>query len=529
MTTLYPFQSEGVAAADNLWQQGYRDICLVYPTGSGKTVMSSHIVAEADCPAIGIAHRQEIVSQISLAWAREGLPHSILAAPEVVRACTAQHIQELGKNYVVSRSKQIVAGVDTLVRRQESWFKDIGLVFQDECHHLLTRNKWGKARKMFPNARLLGVTATPTRADGYGLGAHADGYIQAMHVGPSPRDLINAGRLSEYRLVAPECDIDFESVPLAADGDYSKPKLSTAFHKSTRIVGDIVGAYLKFAAGKRGLTFVPDLKAAAEIAAAYRDAGVPAEVVSAKTPDILRNRLKRQLVNGQVLQLVNVDLFGEGYDCPAIEVVSMARRTMSFALYCQEFGRGLRVSPGKDKAIIIDHVGNWKIHGLPDVPRIWTLDRRERRTQVKPEIPIKICPECMTAYLKYLLQCPFCGHKPVPVGRSAPQLVDGDLFELSPEALMTLRGEIDKPPLYPYAATPVIINSINARYRAKQEARAALRDRIAQWAGTHSQAQDEAAVRELQRRFYCTFDIDVATAQTLNRADTEALIQRIPV
>jgi superfamily II DNA or RNA helicase len=528
MINLYPFQQTAKQRVYEARQTGAKAILLQLPTGAGKTVVSADIIREHPGAAVAIAHRQEIVVQISLALARNNLRHKIIGPPAVARSCTNQHLAELGRNYVDPSNKLAVAGVDTLIRmRAEPWFNQVTMIFQDECHHLLRKNKWGRAASMFPNAWLLGVTATPCRADGMGLGLHADGLFEVMIEGPSGRALIDAGWLSDYKIFCPLSDVMLKDVPLAADGDYSKPKLSAAVHKS-HIVGDVVKNYLKFASGKRGITFCVDVKAAVEQAQAYRDAGVKAEVVSAKTPDILRASLLRQLKQGTILQLCNVDLFGEGMDVPAIEVISMARPTASYSLYAQQFGRSLRILEGKSHAIIIDHVGNVERHRLPDTPRFWTLDRRDRKTQAKgSDIPIRTCPECLGAYQATALSCPYCGCTPTPTSRSAPEFVDGDLFELDEACLARLRGESERLPTFPIGASAAVIGYLKKVHRERTEIQSDLRGAMATWAGGRSQLTDTTTIRMLQKQFYFTFGLDVLSAQGLNKGDTESLIERI--
>jgi len=285
---------------------------------------------------------------------------------------------------------------------------------------------------MFPQARWLFPTATPLRADGKGLGRHADGLVDVMVLAPSMRDIINMGYLTDYRIFAPPSDLDLTQVALSqATGDYNADQLRKAVHKS-HITGDVVAHYLKLASGKLGVTFAVDVEAATEIAAAFRAAGVPAEVVSAKTPDALRSQILRRFKAREILQLVNVDLFGEGFDHPPIEVVSFARPTESFALFCQQFGRALRLmlskraatvhahltdeqrraaiaASEKPVAYIIDHVNNVLRHGLPDARREWSLDRRERRSNGKSDaIPMRVCvnPECIQPYERIYKCCP---------------------------------------------------------------------------------------------------------------------------
>jgi len=469
------------------------------------------------------------VTQISLALARNEVRHRIIGPAEVARVCTSLHLNDTGRNYIDPSNRVAVAGVDTLIRMEpNAWFSSVGLIVQDECHHLLKANKWGKAHAMFPNAFGLGVTATAIRADGKGLGDSSDGVMHKMIVGPNMRDLIEQGWLTEYRIFAPPSDLDLRDVPLSASGDFSPVPLSKAVHKS-HIVGDVVAHYKRIASGKLGITFAVDVAAAVEIAKAYRDAGVPSEVVSAKTPDLLRQSILRRFAKREVMQLVNVDLFGEGFDLPAIEVVSMARPTQSYSLFAQQFGRSLRPMEGKSHAIIIDHVGNVHRHGLPDAPRTWSLERREKsaRSLAKGVLPVRTCPECAGVYEAYLKSCPFCGHIILYSGRSSPAEVDGDLCELSPEVLAQLRGQIDTPPTFPYSAAPEVIGAIKKRHREKTEAQAALRYAISQWAGNNTQRTDAASIAELQRKFFHTFGIDVLSAQALGRQDAEELTRRI--
>jgi DNA repair protein RadD len=395
------------------------------------------------------------------------------------------------------------------------------------CHHLLAGNKWGRAVSMLPAARGLGVTATPCRADGRGLGRHADGVMDALIVGPGMRELIREGWLSEYRIFAAPSDLDLSRVNIGANGDYSPDPLRKAVHAS-HIVGDAVQHYLRIAAGKLGITFSVDVEAATEQAAAYRAAGIPAEVVSAKTPDYDRREILRRLRSREILQVCNVDLFGEGFDLPAIEVVSMTRPTESYALFAQQFGRGLRIMDGKTHAIIIDHVDNTMRHGLPDAPRVWTLDRRERRSRGSTGVsPVRVCLGCAGVYDRALRACPYCGTVWTPADRSAPEFVDGDLAELSPEVLARLRGEIDKPLVLPYHAPPEVIGAVKKHHREKQEAQSDLRSAMAAWGGRHTQRTDAEAVSEMQRRFWLTFGINVLTAQTLGRRDAVELMERI--
>lgn len=400
------------------------------------------------------------------------------------------------------------------------------------CHHCLGNNKWGTAATEFVNARGVGVTATPLRADRKSLHHDQGGIFHDMIVGPSMRELISQGRLSDYRIYAPAQSIDLSQLRIGSTGDYAQPGLREAAHES-RIVGDVVDQYLRFASGKRGITFTVDVDLAVEIADAFNLAGVPAMAVSARTQDAARAAAVRKFRDGELLQLVNVDLFGEGFDVPAVECVSMARPTASYGLFVQQFGRSLRPLGGKNHGIIIDHVGNVGRHGLPDAPRQWRLwdenfGKRKRRTDNEPDIPVTTCEACFAAYERVHKACPYCGHESVPAGRGRPEQVDGDLIELTPEVLAQMRGEIERidgEPIIPHTADEAVIRGAKAQHRRRQEAQQELRDAMGIWGGIRLAEGDTDSM--MQRRFYHTFGIDVMSAQALGRPDAEELKQRI--
>lgn len=538
---LRPYQAEIKNDIYAAWNAGAANVLAVLPTGAGKTVTFSDIIHDHQGASCAIAHRQELVSQISLALARDRVRHRIIGPKNVVKLCVNVHMAEVGASYYDPSAPCAVAGVDTLVRRGDelaAWLQSVTLWVQDEAHHVLESNKWGTAAAMFPNAKGLGVTATPLRADGKGLGRHADGLFDVMVEGPNMRDLINMGYLTEYRVFAPPSDIDLSAVTVSqTTGDFNPQKLKTAVRKS-HVIGDVVKHYLKIAPGKLGVTFATDVETATDIAAQFNASGVPAAVVSAKTPDAERIALLRKFKNRELLQLVNVDLFGEGFDLPAIEVVSMARPTQSYALYVQQFGRALRLLDGKQYAIIIDHVSNVERHGLPDARREWSLDRREKRgkSAKSDSIPVKTClnETCLAVYERIYSACPFCGHVTPPAARNSPEFVDGDLCELDPATLAQMRGEIDRVDMdkevyrEELAAkhTPKIgqLAHVN-RHAERQEAQAALRHSIAWWAGyQRAMGRNDS---ESYRRFYFAFGVDVMTAQALNTKEAIDLAGRI--
>lgn len=544
---------------------------VVSPTGSGKTVIMGNIAAEEDLPTAAIAHRQELVSQIALAFNREEIPHGIIAPESVRRDIIAAQMELHGRSHF-SRSSHIrVIGVDKLRNHDKTdrWLGQVQRAYIDEGHHVLRDNKWGAAMAMFPNALGLFFTAHAVRADGAGLGRFqsdgtpGDGLVDRLVLGPSCRDLINRGYLTDYRIICPPSDVDMRGVEVGASGELNMRQTAERVHASRTIVGDVVKHYRKFAEGELGITFAVDVQACAQIAEEFNRQGIPAAIVTAKTPIAERASIMRRYRARQILQLVNVDVLGEGTDVPACTVVSMARPTASFQLCAQQFGRMLRILVSDDLnrlwhgftdeqrlayiaastkpcGILIDHVGNIAIaggagrHGLVDRPRVYSLDRRERRKQDDAE-PLRVCtnPECkplpFQPYSAFLPECPRCHTpKPAPRARSSPAQVEGDLVELDPEVLRQLRGEVDRVMLAPKISQygdPAVGGAIKRNHWERQQAQHTLRDAIATWAGwqNHLGRGD----REAMSRFWHTFGTDVMTAQTYGAKDAAELEARI--
>ena len=555
MYELRPYQTQAKHETYRAWQQGQRFVIVVMPTGGGKTPFASEIIREHKGAACAIAHRQELVGQLSLALATQNVYHNLIASRATVKFISTYHTMELGRSFFHPQAPVAVAGVDTLIKRDlGSWAHQVTMWVQDEAHHLLMKangnkpNKWGKAVNMFPNARGLGLTATPERADGKGLGRDSHGLFDHMVEGPTMRELIGWGNLTDYRLFAPYQVVDVTNVDVSQQtGDFNQTQLRAANHKSL-IVGDVVEQYIKFAIGKRGVVFAVDVETATEIAQRFQTFGIRAEVVSAKTPDNIRTELISRLRRGDLDLLVNVDLFGEGFDLPAIEVACLARHTFSKSLAYQQFGRAMRPMEGKSHALIIDHVGNFAAqggmpgrHSLPDSNQSWSLDARERGTRGKRDesvIPVTACQECMSVYERILARCPYCGHIPEPLGRSRPEQVDGDLFEMTPEALAQMRGDAIRAHETPEALkarlaggglAPIIVNSqVKLRRGSFDEHTSSLNElteSINYWGAVREMVGDSR--QEAYRRFFHRFGVDVLTAQALPNKDVQELLMKV--
>lgn len=472
-----------------------------------------------------IAHRNELVSQMSVHIAKRGIPHRIIGSNSTIAQITRQHRKQFSHSFVNPSAPTAVVGVDTLMARKDDvkdWARQIDLWVIDEAHHTIAGkepNKWGKAVSMFTNARGLGVTATPSRADGQGLGAHSDGVFHDMVQGPTTRFLIESGSLSDYEIVCPESDFRIDEEKRGKDGDFTVPEMRKAARQS-KIVGDVVKNYAQWAFGRRAIVFATDIETADDMAKQFHAYGIKAASVNGKTNTALREQSIERFASGELSVLVNVDLFDEGFDVPACDVVIMARPTASLGKFLQMIGRALRPQPGKT-ALIIDHVSNIIRHKLPDMVRPWTLDRREKRAkQVKDpdEIPLTVCKCCRHPYEAFRVACPYCGaEKPLPQpSERSIEMVEGDLVLLDKAALDRLRAATimesaaDVGNRVAAAAGGIAGRGAANRQMEKIAAHEALKEAIAEWAG-YERGRGYSD-REIHRRFYATLGRDVLSA-----------------
>lgn len=538
---LREYQSKLIADIHTGWNGGAKNVMPVLPTGGGKTKVLAAILLAYEGLSCVMAHRGQLVGQISLALAAEGVPHNIIASDKDRRIIAGMHAKIFGRVYYQPGAKVTVASVDTLIRRDlGDWPKRVGFWAIDEGHHVLKSNKWGTAVDMFPNAeRGLLPTASPWRADGKGLGRHAHGVADLMVEGPTPRQLMDWGYLTRYKVAVADSHMTEYLGSVAASGDWSTAELKSASQHS-QIVGDVVSSYLQHGRGGRGITFATDVDTAVNMARAYRAAGIVAEVLTGDTDPTVRRAIIERMEYGEVRQIVAVDVVSEGFDLPAIEVATLARPSASLSLVLQQCGRALRPAPGKDYAIFIDHVGNILRHGPPDKPRQWTLDAREGREETDGGEAYNIClnVECGQPYEAFYRGCPFCGTKPPArgegEGRAGPAMVAGELSMLDDETLARLRGDYDHANESTDAMmTRLIGTGLPGRFASSTvrkhgevlELREELREAMAALGGQwKAEGLDDGT---MQRRFYMTFDMTVLEALALDRTGTEKLLTRV--
>lgn len=563
MANLRGFQSKANHDTDAAWQHGHRNVMVVIPTGGGKTVCMGDKARNHNGWGVSMAHRKELVGQISKAFAREGIVHSIAASRETIRDIQDDHFDEFGRSWInQSKADWTVASVDTVIGKNSDWrsrFERATLGVIDEGHHCLKKNKWGKAFSfLHADARGLLYTATPCRADGLGLGRDFDGIVDHMVLGPGMRWCIDNGYLTDYyyRGIHPD-DLDLSDVKVGANGELSKEQAAEAMRKSKCIVGDVVDNYIEYASGKLGVCFAQNIEEAQKITDRFNASGVPAALVTADNTPTERRNILRRFRNRELLMLVNVDLFGEGFDLPAIEIVIMARATASFSLFAQQWGRVLRlmISPilaaawdmyspeqrrmliaqsEKPRGIIHDHVGNLiRHHGPPDQDKLWSLASRARGG-ADDSIPLRVCDnkKCAQPFQRIKHTCPWCGKRQDPPapreGGYTPSQLDGDIYLYSDEELRLLRvaaNKADGPQFVPKHLQGTGLGAkIAATQAALQREQRNLRHVMDCWYGTVAKSDD---IEAGAMRFYHTFKIDVLAAMGLSAPDARELRDRI--
>lgn len=558
------YQSDLLAAVEAQWSAGRRRVLMMAPTGAGKTLPLAEAIRRHRGVSCAIAHRDNLVIQLSLTLAAQGVRHRIIASQKTQRAAAALQAKKLGRTYIDPGARCAVASAQTLVKRNEltRWCATVTLWVVDEGHHLTKGSVWGKCVERFTHPECCGLipTATPGRADGKGLGSHHDGYAdvlvalvedgdrlavrvampqESITCAPA-RVLMDQGFLTRYKVAIAQTHLERFLGEVGPSGDWTPAALKKAAAQ-TNMVGDVVESYKQFALGLTAIVFARDVEEAGNIAKAYRAEGITAEVLTGETDPAVRMSIFARLESGALKIVVAVDVISEGTDIPAVGAIIFARATASLGLFLQMVGRGLRPSKDKKFCWLIDHVGNVLRHrGGPDTPRTWSLSRRDKRAaKVNDAIPQRIClgldsdgVPCGQPYEKHLDACPHCGQPaPEPERRGPPEAVEGVLALMDDETMARLRGEMPATvedysrEMYASGLPGRFAGANVKRHKERLEVLWALRDAMAVWAGPYHAAGESDT--EIQRRFWHTFGVDVFTAQTLERADAEKLLDRL--
>lgn len=443
--TLRPYQNDGVSDIRNAYIRGRRAPMYVLPTGGGKTVLFCYVsqkTVQNNKKVLILVHRIELLRQTQ----------------EAITKLTGMQCGLINANYTPNLRAPIqVASVQTLIARMdliEKYFRP-DLIVIDECHHA-TAGSWRKIIDANPHAHLLGVTATPCRSDGNGLGIESGGYFDELILGPSPSWLMDEGYLVRAKVFGARTEIDLSDVDMIG-GDYQKKQLASKMDKPT-ITGDAVEHYRKVSDGAPAIAFCVSVEHAEHVAEQFRLAGYRSEHADGKLSDEERQRRLGGLADGSVQVLATCDLVSEGTDIPNVVTSLELRPTASTGLNIQQRGRVLRpnyhkafdlstrngrldaiAASDKPWANILDHVGNWRVHGFPDDDREWSLEGSKKRgkaglkdEQQKINFKIRQCPACYAIH-EYADNCPEC-HYVYPADQaSPPKQVDGELRELTKE------------------------------------------------------------------------------------------------
>ena len=406
MISLRPYQQQIVDEVRAEYRRGNKRVALVSPTGSGKTRIFAHIVrgaVERGKRTLILAHREELIQQISDAL---DVDHSFIAA-----------------GYLYDRHALVhIASVQTLVRRLDK-VEQPSFIVCDEMHHIARGNTFAACITQFPDAYLLAVTATLRRTSGEGF----DWLFDTMVEGPTVAELIAAGYLSDFKIYGPPT-ADTSKLHIRA-GEFVQAEVAAVMDKPA-IMGSAVEHYRKLADGKQAMVFCYSVEHSKATAQAFRDAGYKFEHIDGGFDREARQSIIGDFRAARIIGLCSCELVSEGFDVPGIHCGILLRPTASEGLYLQQVGRCLRTAPEKPQAIIVDHVGNAARHGLPDEPRDWSLEGRDKRAKAPASrISVRICPQCFAAQRSQRTTCVSCGHE-FPVEAREVKEIDGELVEI---------------------------------------------------------------------------------------------------
>ncbi len=390
------------------------------PTGSGKGTTIASMVASATAKGhrtLILAHRAELVSDLSQRIHGFGVNHGVIAA---------------GCREDLSLPVQ-VGSVQTVVRRLER-IPAPSMIIQDEAHHLVAGNMWGRVVSAWPEALLIGKTATPERLSGEGLGEGRGGFFQSMVLGPDTAWLEANGFLAPARyFIPPGMGIDWAGLKHRG-GDIDERDAARAIMAHQQAIAGPVTQYQAHLKGQSAIAFCCTVEHAQLVARGFNQAGITAAVLDGTLDRITRRRRIEGLANGDIQVLTSCQVISEGTDVPSVGGCLLLRPTDSLSLYLQQVGRCLRPSPGKSHAVILDMVGNVAKHGFHTDPRDWSLDGRKKR-QASDAAPIRECPGCYAALPAATRVCPECGHEFTTEAQDhgAEQLGTALLVEVSEE------------------------------------------------------------------------------------------------
>jgi DNA repair protein RadD len=360
-----------------------RRALFVLPTGGGKTVIAAGLIDQAvarDERVLVLTHRREILNQTPRALA--ALDHGVIQAGLAL---------DLGPPVQVASVQTLHARA---MRRNKIPLPPADLIIIDEAHHVRAQT-WSGILDQYQKARIIGLTATPCRGDGRGLGDTFDELIE----GPQVAELIEQGYLVKTRYFAPSTP-SLKGVE-TRKGDYVINQLSRRMNTDA-LVGDVVTQWAKHAEGRKTIAFAVDVEHSIHIRDEFLNAGIAAEHIDGSTPKGERDAILDRLRSGETRVVANCLVLTEGFDCPDVGCIVLARPTKQLGLYRQMAGRGLRPATGKTDLIMLDHSGAVFAHGKLEDPIIWTLETDKRATNPAHESRDVLSKS-------RLLECSCCG------------------------------------------------------------------------------------------------------------------------
>lgn len=353
-------------------------VILLAPCGSGKTVIASSIMQDAikkGNKVWFIVHRSELMKQANDTLERYGIPKKNLE----------------------------VYMVQSLAHKLDKIKEEPNLIIVDECQHS-SSSTYRKIINQYPNAYILGLSATPTRLTGKPLGDIYETIISEV----TAKQLIEMKYLADYSYYAPELNIDFNNIKIKA-GDYDTEDVNRVMSKA-KIYGDIIKTYKKLANNKKTILYCASIEYSKKMEKLFSENGYKIKHFDGTTPEKERQQIVEDFRNNKIQMLTNVDLIGEGFDVPDCECVLLLRPTQSLNLFIQSSTRCLRKN-GDKKAIIIDYVNNIQKHGLPTMDRQWSLDKKVKEYDNENDdgtLRIRVCKECFSTFEGGDV-CPYCG------------------------------------------------------------------------------------------------------------------------
>lgn len=393
-----------------------KKVLIVSPTAGGKTATLSHMIATAsqrDFSSFFVVHKRELLRQVIDAFMEADIDFGVIAA-----------------GYPEQKKRVQIVMIQSLARRV---FETPDLIVIDEAHRS-TAKSYDKLFQL--EAFIIGLSATPQRTDGRGLADRFDVIVES----PDVAALRDAGYIAPFKYYAPS-SISMKGVKKQG-GDYVAADIEKVFEKST-IVGDSVRDYKELTSGKRMLVFCYSVKHAKDVCERFRQGRVPAAHLDGGMPDLQREYILNSFKLGDTKVIASCDLLLEGIDIRNVEVIDQQRPTDSLIVFMQLIGRGFRLFPGKTHLIIFDRVGNYLRHGLPDAPRVWSLDSKPKRKSKVKSIPTRRCKECFAVSPGGTSHCVDC-HIAFPIEPVTVREVGGELKELTIFEKKEKRMEVGK-------------------------------------------------------------------------------------